>query len=138
MEIQSMTTRSTLFTAAAVAILSLSVAGAAFAKRGADDAAGHVRHGGADDAAGHDAVDDNGIDNPATHDVADDNGIDNPATHDVGDDNGVDNPATHDVNDDKGVDAAATVAATARGADNAPEVEVQQPEAPKDRQRGRR
>ena len=119
-----MTTRSTLFTAAAVAILSLSVTGAAFAKRGADDAAGHVRHGGADDAAGHDAADDNGIDNPATHDVADDKGVDNPATHDV--------------NDDKGVDAAAKVATTARGADNAPEVEVQQPEAPKDRQRGRR
>ena len=115
-----MTTRSTLFTAAAVAILSLSVTGAAFAKRGADDAAGHVRHGGADDPATHDVLDDKGVDNPATHDVLDDKGVDNPATHDVADDKGVDNPATHDVSDDKGVDTV-------------PEVE-----RPRDRQRGRR
>jgi hypothetical protein len=119
-----MSTRINLLAATGVAILSLSLAGSAFAKRGADDATGHARHGGADD--------------PVTHDAADDNGVDNPATHDVADDKGVDNPATHDVNDDKGVDATAQVSATARGVDNAPEVEVQQPEPPKDRQRGRR
>lgn len=118
-----MSTRSVLLATAGLAVLSLSFAGVALARRGADDPAGHVRH--------------SGVDDPATHDVVDDNGVDDPATHDVADDKGADDPATHDVNDDQVTSAAAARASSNRRADDVVP-EVQKPEPPRDRQRGRR
>jgi hypothetical protein len=51
------------------AVASLAIAGGAQAKNGADDPAGHVRHG-ADDGITH--VRGNGADDPANHDANDD------------------------------------------------------------------
>ena len=112
-----MSIRTGLLAAAALAVVSFSSADIAFARRGADDPAGHVRQGrGADDTT-PEVRGGNGADDPATHDVADDkggaaaarNGADDPANHDVNDDkggavsgNGADDPANHDANDDRG------------------------------------
>lgn len=106
--------RTILLSAAMVAGVGLLSADVAFARRGADDPAGHVRQGrGADDPVGHDAADDRG----------------GARAERARGRNGADDPADHDANDDR-----VTASAAARGVDNPPEVEV---ERPGDRQRGR-
>ena len=104
--------RSILLSAAMVAGVGLLSADVAFARRGADDPAGHVRQGrGADDPADHDANDDRG-----------------GARGEQGRGrNGADDPADHDANDDR-------VTGLRRGLDDPPGAEH---ERPGDRQRGR-
>lgn len=83
--------RTVLLSTAMVTGLMFVTADAAFARKGADDAADHVRQGrGADDPVGHDANDDRGGDRAAR--ASGRNGADDPPNHDANDDRGVHNP----------------------------------------------
>lgn len=111
--------RTVLLSTAMVTGLMFVTADAAFARRGADDAADHVRQGrGADDPVG-DVRRGRGADDPVGHDANDDRGGARAAG--ASGRNGADDPADHDANDDHGVH-------------NPPEVEN---EPAGDRQRGR-